>query len=320
MLKENVTFTMRLVTNFHGIVGNFIRVNVLLTWIIICISQTFGFRVDYDYKRRNPTPSFISDSGNITYFVGSTANLSCVIENLGARSVIWRKLPDTNPLTIGENLFLKHDKRISISHDSSINNWDLIIKDLKTEDTGVYECQVASSNKNIRQHWFLRVKDRPVEENTKPPPVITIIGPKITHVGDEVTLNCSATFIGVAGIDWFFDGYLIESSVDEGIMIKERYSGITKTVHSTLTLAKAKMNNAGVYTCRSADEYLQNFVLTILSEVKTNNKKRVISDFVGTESSTYGQTGNTSARQNSCLTITLFLIGVTSGWIQFLFV
>jgi len=52
----------------------------------------------------------------------------------------------------------KQDSRISISHDTSRNNWDLIITDLKFEDSGVYECQVPSSNKNVRQHIFLRVK------------------------------------------------------------------------------------------------------------------------------------------------------------------
>ena len=71
--------------------------------------------------------------------------------------VIWRKLPEESPVTIGENLF-KQDSRISISHDTSRNNWDLIIADLKFEDSGVYECQVPSSNKNVRQHIFLRVK------------------------------------------------------------------------------------------------------------------------------------------------------------------
>jgi hypothetical protein len=71
--------------------------------------------------------------------------------------VIWRKLPEESPVTIGENLF-KQDSRISISHDTSRNNWDLIITDLKFEDSGVYECQVPSSNKNVRQHIFLRVK------------------------------------------------------------------------------------------------------------------------------------------------------------------
>lgn len=71
--------------------------------------------------------------------------------------VIWRKLPEESPVTIGENLF-KQDNRISISHDTSRNNWDLIITDLTFEDSGVYECQVPSSNKNVRQHIFLRVK------------------------------------------------------------------------------------------------------------------------------------------------------------------
>ncbi|KAH3772220.1 hypothetical protein DPMN_173558 [Dreissena polymorpha] len=54
------------------------------------------------------------------------------------------------------------DDRIQIGHVDFKNQWDLMIKNVQPEDEGVYECQVASTNRNIRRlvsltviGWFL---------------------------------------------------------------------------------------------------------------------------------------------------------------------
>ncbi|XP_052102361.1 zwei Ig domain protein zig-8-like [Mytilus californianus] len=276
----------------NGCVDNFTG-KLICLWILIC--SALGRNTDYGYRRRHQTPRFKSASGNISFYVGATANLSCVIENLGARHVSWRKLPEESPITIGETIFTQDD-RFSVDHNSERNNWDLSIKDLTFGDTGTYECQVPSKDKNIRQHIFLRVKARPKEDKTEPPPVISISGPDLTHVGDTLVIKCSATYIGVASIDWFFDGYLLQSSIAEGISIKDRFSSVSKTIHSTLQIKKATMSSSGTYTCRSADKYVKEYRITVLSDVKTNNKKRVISESLGKESSTSGQKSNTSSR------------------------
>lgn len=100
--------------------------------------------------------------------------------------------------------------------------------------------------------------------------VITIDGPKLTHVGDTLVIKCSATYIGVAGIDWFFQGYLLQSDTDDGIRITERFSSVSKTIHSTLEIEKADMRNSGTYTCRSADEYVKEYRVMVLSDGKTS--------------------------------------------------
>lgn len=272
--------------------GNISLLTIILCWILQHSPLALGRPTKYDSRRQYPTPSFSSSSGNVSFYLGSTANLSCVIDNLGARTVIWRKLPNESPITIGESLF-KNDSRISISHDSSRNNWDLIIKNVKFDDSGEYECQVPSTNKNIRQHIFLRITEPPFEEKTDPPPVISIAGPKLTHVGDKLIIQCSATYTGVASIDWFFNGHLMESNTDSGIRVKERFSGVSKTIHSTLEIDNVDMKNSGIYTCRSADEYVTDYRVTVLSDVKTNNKKR---DRLDSDSSTSSQISNNSTR------------------------
>lgn len=70
----------------------------------------------------------------------------------------------------------------------------------------------------------------------------------------------------MASIDWFFDGYLLQSSIEEGISIKDRFSSVSKTIHSTLQIKKATMSSSGTYTCRSADQYVKEYRITVLSD------------------------------------------------------
>lgn len=72
----------------------------------------------------------------------------------------------------------------------------------------------------------------------------------------------------MAGIDWFFQGYLLQSDTDDGIRITERFSSVSKTIHSTLEIEKADMSNSGTYTCRSADKYVQEYRVMVLSDGK----------------------------------------------------
>lgn len=72
----------------------------------------------------------------------------------------------------------------------------------------------------------------------------------------------------MAGIDWFFQGYLLQSDADDGIRITERFSSVSKTIHSTLEIEKADMGNSGTYTCRSADKYVKEYRVMVLSDGK----------------------------------------------------
>lgn len=63
--------------------------------------------------------------------------------------VVWRKVPDTNPLTIGTTTWVD-DPRIFVDHTKSDNQWDLVIEDVTSRDAGEYECQVSISKKLLR--------------------------------------------------------------------------------------------------------------------------------------------------------------------------
>ncbi|CAG5128811.1 unnamed protein product, partial [Candidula unifasciata] len=109
---------------------------------------------DYDNSDEE-LPFFIPRPTNVSFNRGDTAILVCGIENLGTKTVIWRRASDPNPLTIGSHVYVG-DPRYSAKASPENKEWRLIIEDVRTTDAGVYECQISSRAKLI-QHVLLRV-------------------------------------------------------------------------------------------------------------------------------------------------------------------
>ena len=72
--------------------------------------------------------------------------------------VIWRRASEPHPISIGEVLFSK-DSRYNISFSRERREFNLLIRDVKVSDKGVYECQVSSKDKIIR-HVLLIVNGK----------------------------------------------------------------------------------------------------------------------------------------------------------------
>ena len=71
--------------------------------------------------------------------------------------VVWRKATNPEPVMIGEVIFTS-DTRFEIAHIPEKGEWNLIIKDVKHTDAGMYECQVSSKEKNIRRLLRVTIK------------------------------------------------------------------------------------------------------------------------------------------------------------------
>jgi hypothetical protein len=73
--------------------------------------------------------------------------------------------------------------------------------------------------------------------------------------GDPIRLSCNASGVQQMpeDVDWFFKGLKIQSSVQQEIIITKFHSPETKTLVSTLEIERSKMNNSGIYICRSTD-------------------------------------------------------------------
>ncbi|XP_075234927.1 Ig-like and fibronectin type-III domain-containing protein 1 [Lycorma delicatula] len=98
------------------------------------------------------------------------ALITCVVRDVGNNTVIWkREEPDTHRwriLTAGHER-VSQDKRIKVLHDEGGNVWVLAIKDVKTNDSGLYSCEV-NSNPVVKTVHKLSVLSR----NLQPPSTV----------------------------------------------------------------------------------------------------------------------------------------------------
>ncbi|KAH9503134.1 hypothetical protein Btru_070026 [Bulinus truncatus] len=74
------------------------------------------------------------------------------------RGVVWRRIKDDEVLTIGKLVWSK-DHRILVEYsqrNDDVTSWDLIIRHVRHEDAGMYECQLTSTEK-IAWHVELKI-------------------------------------------------------------------------------------------------------------------------------------------------------------------
>ncbi|XP_052101589.1 leucine-rich repeats and immunoglobulin-like domains protein 1 isoform X2 [Mytilus californianus] len=149
--------------------------------------------------------------------------------------VIWRRISDVHPLTIGQYVFTS-DSRISIQHATGTNDWNLIITDVKPGDAGEYECQVSAKN-TVRRMVLLNVNA--VNENIR-----FIKKPSDVWVekGKFARFECSATGRSSPIISWSKDG------VDDFPAAQERRM-YTIVDSDDFFILGVTINDAGVYTC-----------------------------------------------------------------------
>ncbi|KAK6180139.1 hypothetical protein SNE40_012343 [Patella caerulea] len=87
-------------------------------------------------------PKFHVQSLDAKYSLGGDAVLKCKVTNTGGRTVVWRKLSDPFPISIGTNKFTPSSK-YRIRNVISSDTWSLTIRKLEVADAGDYECRVT---------------------------------------------------------------------------------------------------------------------------------------------------------------------------------
>ncbi|CAG5130670.1 unnamed protein product, partial [Candidula unifasciata] len=117
-------------------------------------------------------PEFEPGPAKVTHRRGEKARLYCSVKHLGERTVVWRKVPNTNPLTIGATTWID-DARIYVDHKN--RQWDLVIEGVTSYDSGEYECQISISKKLLRHVVELYVTET-ASGQVKRNPEIVITG------------------------------------------------------------------------------------------------------------------------------------------------
>ncbi|RUS89830.1 hypothetical protein EGW08_002442 [Elysia chlorotica] len=257
---------------------------VVITAVLALIPFVAMGEPNFDpyHPRKNPhLPYFLPTPHNVTFIKGQEAILQCAVENRGTKTVVWRKEPQSNPLTIGKTRFVA-DQRFRIENLEHSLSWNLHIRDVKASDSGIYECQVVAKKRKIRQHIELNVDVS--SEAIKPK--ITINGTLFMEKGQTLRLVCNATGSRYPpdAIDWFKDGSKIKSN--GRVALTSDVSLAESTISSILSVRRAMLEDAGTYVCRTSDLQVTSARVNILN-TDTNNEKRESSGVTSIGSGTY---------------------------------
>ncbi|XP_067665825.1 neurotrimin-like isoform X2 [Haliotis asinina] len=243
-------------------------------------------------RQLTPTPKFLPGNTNVTVRQGAMAVLPCKIRNLGTKKVAWRRLNSDQFLTIGKITWIKQ-VNMMVEHESQpgdITTWDLLIKNVKANDSGIYECQITST-KEYAYHVQLNVVGPPITN-----PAISVVGSTYVDYGDPIKLICNAT----GGphipeeIDWFKDGDKIDAHKYSDIVITKYRSLRLQSMTSELLVDRSTTDHSGTYICRSSQNAIGSIKVTVLIADTTNVKRgtgsQIHPNHAGVSISSYAKT------------------------------
>lgn len=234
--------------------------SICVLYVLLCVTEILHCYAG-NLLQVTPAPEFVPAPFNVSYHVGDLAKLSCSITNLGTKTVVWRRFDSSFPLTSGK-LTVIDDKRIQVSHVAHKGQWDLMIKDVKLEDDGIYECQIATKDRTVRRLVTLHVIEPKVEL-----PEINITEPQFVDLGDTIVLQCNATGerYPPEEMDWFRNGQKISSHRRKGVHISKQFSILKRTFTSVLKIERAEMEDDGTYVCRSSNMQITSTKVNVLN-------------------------------------------------------
>ncbi|XP_055874123.1 uncharacterized protein LOC106053984 isoform X1 [Biomphalaria glabrata] len=261
-----------------------------IIFLLHCLTFTLtATNIDYDYQD-DDHPTFLPRPTNVSFNRGETAILVCGIDNIGTRTVIWRRASDPNPLTIGSDVYVGAS-RYAARNSPDDKEWRLIIYDVRDSDAGVYECQISSKKKLI-YHVLLRVEDgatraTPEREDDKylkqdhnvpdlvKSPDIFISGTTFVEKGDPIYLACNAS--GHLGppedLDWFKDGQKLSPDGIRQVKINKFKVPASRTLVSNVAIKHSRMEDAGTYVCRSSNLVMTSLKVHVLNAGSINVRR-----------------------------------------------
>ncbi|XP_018022165.2 zwei Ig domain protein zig-8-like [Hyalella azteca] len=152
---------------------------------------------------------------------GNNATLPCRLANLRRRTVSWIRQADLQVLTLDVFTFTS-DSRFSIKsthpspnsvHTGSLGSWDLRIRDVSQDDTGVYLCQI-NTRPTLVHAVTLSVADG----------LPRISGPRevYLHAGSRLLLSCWLLAPPhPPPVVWSVNGTLLNTSADARWVARE---------------------------------------------------------------------------------------------------
>lgn len=240
---------------------------MFLLLLMSLLKQAAGRR-NREFKYSTPAPRFQQTESNYTYHKGERAILYCSVKHLGTKTVSWRKANETYFLTIG-TVILTDDKRFEVAHTEESTDWNLMISNVSTADSGAYECQISSVDRGLRKEVYLNVKD----EFSYAEPRISLTGTLHVDRGMTLKLTCNASgaITPPDYIDWFKDGTKIVTGGK--VELRKHFFYHSRTITSVLTKSDVKMSDTGTYSCRTSDLQVTSVSVQVLNTNKKQDKR-----------------------------------------------
>ncbi|XP_065572504.1 zwei Ig domain protein zig-8-like [Artemia franciscana] len=182
--------------------------------------------------------------------LGESAFLSCIVPRRPEITVSWVRLKDWRILTSETQVYYK-DERFRLAHESP-DTWTLVIKFVKKEDEGLYDCQMSTRHGVASKRFQLTVVV----------PEATILNGEDLFVsaGSPFTLTCMVkeAILPPHYVLWYHESRLLNYAEQVGPL--HRTSAVVDldpgppTV-SRLTVPVAQRQDSGKYTCRPSNAH-----------------------------------------------------------------
>ncbi|CAL4156791.1 unnamed protein product, partial [Meganyctiphanes norvegica] len=189
-------------------------------------------------------PHFLDTPNMVNTSRGADAKLTCGVNHLGDRKVSWIRKSDLHVLTTGD-LTYTTDSRFQASHLDGSPYWMLLISKVKTQDAGIYECQVSTLPK-IFSRFSLNVRV----------PEAHILGSRDMYMraGSNINITCEVTgAVAKMPVIWYHHRSTTDRTPNEAVNIGSRGGVQVITDHkrgsSWLLVTRVTSHDAGNYTC-----------------------------------------------------------------------
>lgn len=206
-----------------------------------------------------------SGDGKVTAVTGTTAILTCRVNNIGNKTVSWIRHRDLHLLAVGRFTYTT-DQRFVAMHSPDSKDWLLKIRYIQTRDAGMYECQISTTPPSSRLIHLAVVE----------PETVIVGGPDVyINVGSRLVLTCMVKFTPVppAYIFWYHDDKLVSyertrgggsssgSSGQGGLEVSTERGEVTT---SSLLVQSARQSHSGQYTCTPANSRAASVTVHVL--------------------------------------------------------
>lgn len=209
---------------------------------------TFLLAVLFLYSQAATAQKVMGDKGiQITHQIGTDAVLTCTVKDLGNRRIIWSKVSDPYPISVGSTKFNPARKyKVVVTENSSV----LTIKQVKLEDAGEYQCRVSGMERlmdtltlNIQADYTVA----PDKDNSYLLPSETEVK---AEVGATVQLPCRVENLKNNVVLWM-DGENNVLSLRQKVLNEDRRLSVSHPTRAewNLQIKNIRMSDFGLYTC-----------------------------------------------------------------------